>query len=122
MSDGQQRPLHYRYKIVPKDSLNSFKPKELEPNLDRLSLRPGQFGAVFHQKYSQIPTCDWCKVVWEVGFLYFPLGYMCVQTVSLLASLPKKHFSPNKKFILIMIYVIAIFNPIFNVFGCTVLP
>lgn len=34
----------------------------------------------------------------------------------------KKHFSPNKKFILIMIYVIAIFNPIFNVFGCTVLP
>lgn len=118
MNDGQQRPLHYRYKIVPKDSLNTFKPKELEQNLDRLNLRPGQFGAVFHQKYSQIPTCDWCKVVWEVGFLYFQLGYRCFQTVSLLASLlKKKHISPNKKFILIMTYVIAIFN----VVGDTVL-
>ena len=68
MTDGQQRPLHYRYKIVPKDSVNAYKPKELEQNLDRLNLRPAQFGAVFHQKYSQMPTCEWCKVIWEVGF------------------------------------------------------
>ena len=108
MTDGQQRSLHYRYKIHPKESVNAFKPKELEQGLDRLNLRPAQFGALFHQKYSQIPTCDWCRIVWEVGFLYSQLGYRCYQTLSVLASLSKK--SPKKKCTLIMMYVVTVYH------------
>ena len=65
LPDGQQRALHYRYKISPKDSVNAFKPRELEASLDRNALRPAQFGAIYHRRYSQLPQCEWCRVVWE---------------------------------------------------------
>ncbi|CAK8999273.1 Uncharacterized protein SCF082_LOCUS5988 [Durusdinium trenchii] len=67
LPDGQQRALHYRFKIAAKDKLNSYKPKELEGSVDKSNLRAAQLGAVFHNKYNQIPTCDWCNIVWEAG-------------------------------------------------------
>jgi hypothetical protein len=78
--DGQQRALHYRYKVSPKEKVNAYKPKELEGGIDRANLRSAQLGAIFHQKYSQLPRCEWCNVMWEVGPFWkdpksFPYGF-----------------------------------------------
>ena len=68
LPDGQQRALHYRYKIVAKDKVNAFKPRQLEDGSDMNNLRAAVFGAVYHQKYQMIPKSNFARVVWEVGY------------------------------------------------------
>lgn len=67
LADGQQRALHYRYKLVAKEKVNAYRPKDLEPGCDRKNLRAAVLGAVFASKYNQLPRCEWCNVVWEAG-------------------------------------------------------
>ena len=59
------RPLAYRYDISAMTMVNVYKPKELAADTDKQHIRSVQFGAVFHAKYSQLPRCQLCDVVWE---------------------------------------------------------
>lgn len=51
-SDGQQQALAYRYLVTPDVNTHSFKPKELDTDTDKLSIRGTQFGAVWAGKYA----------------------------------------------------------------------
>ena len=72
--DGQQRALHYRYKCEPMEKVNAFKPKELDPNLDRRNMRAAMLGAVWCKKLNKIPASNWLKVIWEASS-YFLTGF-----------------------------------------------
>ena len=56
LPDGQQRALHYRFKIAAKDKLNSYKPKELEGSVDKSNLRAAQLGSRFPQQVQSDPN------------------------------------------------------------------
>ena len=75
-SDGQQRALHYRHKIVANEKINAFKPKELEPTTQKLNMRAAMMGAIYHKKYNMLPQNEWCKLCWEAGS---DLGFYWVQ-------------------------------------------
>ena len=65
LADGQQRALHYRYKISPVQKINAFKAKELDPQVSRIGIRSAMLGAYFSKKFDKMPQTDWIKVVWE---------------------------------------------------------
>eukprot|EP00438_Fugacium_kawagutii_P022970 Skav217638 [mRNA] locus=scaffold73:25285:27312:+ [translate_table: standard] len=67
LADGQQRALQYRYRLTPKEKINSFKPRPLEDGVDKDNLRAAVFGAIYHQRYNAVPMSSYCRVVWEVG-------------------------------------------------------
>ena len=51
--------------------MNAYKPKKLDDALNRIGMRAAMFGAIYDKKYPQLPTCEWCKVVWEASAHYF---------------------------------------------------
>lgn len=63
--DGQQRALHYRYRITPQDAINAYKPKELDASMSRVGMRSAMLGAIFKGKYNNLPQSDWVRLVWE---------------------------------------------------------
>ena len=68
-ASGEQVPLSFRYLLNPAANLNAYKPKKLEDNVSRIGLRAAMFGAIYDKKYQQLPTNEWCKVVWEACIL-----------------------------------------------------
>ncbi|CAK9068466.1 unnamed protein product [Durusdinium trenchii] len=60
------RALAYRYNISPMGSVNAYRPKEVGSDVDRMSMRSVQLGATFNAKYSQLPKCQLCNLMWEV--------------------------------------------------------
>ena len=76
-ADGQQTSLNYRYTVTPSENVNAFKPKKLDDDASMLDLRAALLGAAFHKRFSQLPTNEWCKVVWEaiLFYLFIPIGF-----------------------------------------------
>ena len=68
-ASGEQAPLSFRYTVTPAEKINAYKPKKLEDNLSRVGLRAAMLGAIYDKKYQQLPTNEWCKVVWEACIL-----------------------------------------------------
>ena len=66
-SDGSQVPLSFRYTVSVKDTVNAYKPKELDATVDKQNLRSSVFGAIWSKKFTQLPSNDFCRVVWEAG-------------------------------------------------------
>lgn len=71
MPDGSQAPLSYRYKVVPNATVNSYKPKDLAANEDKLNLRSAMFGALFCGRFSQLPRANHCGVIWQAHLVLF---------------------------------------------------
>ena len=69
-ANGEQLPLSYRYTVGPKELINAYKPKDLEPNVNKHELRSSVFGAIYKTKFAQLPTTDHCRVVWEAHKLF----------------------------------------------------
>ena len=97
LPDGQQRALHYRYKLSPLDKVNVFRPKELDPNATRLGIRGAMLGAYWCKKFEKLPLSNWLKVVWEASLNFktpvcfyqtLPLDPTSLVTSSTLASQP----------------------------------
>ena len=93
--DGSQVPMTYRYKITPDAKVNSFKPKELSPQDDKSNLRSAVFGALWCNKFNQLPKTAHCDVVWEA----------CMGRISLMIQ--------RYKVIYVYIYP-CLFEPIFG--------
>ena len=66
-ADGSQQPMAYRYQIAPDAKVNAFKPKDLVDADDKMNLRSAQFGALWCNKFNQLPKSSHCDVVWEAG-------------------------------------------------------
>lgn len=66
-ADGQQNALAYRYLVTADVNTHSFKPKELEPGTDLLSCRSTQLGAAWAGKFTLLPRCVHCDVVFEAS-------------------------------------------------------
>lgn len=64
-NDGSQSPMAYRYNIAADAKVNSYKPKELAASDNKLDLRSAQFGALWCNKFSQLPKAPHCDVVWK---------------------------------------------------------
>ena len=64
--NGSQVPLQYRYRVVPDQKVNAFKPKDLAASDDKHQLRSAMFGAVFSGSYNTLPSADHARVIWEV--------------------------------------------------------
>ena len=64
-ADGSQIPLAYRYAVQPGAKVNAFKAKELSQSDDKTILRSALFGALWCNKFTQLPRCAHCDVVWE---------------------------------------------------------
>ena len=62
-ADGCQTALSYRYKIVAENMINAFKPREITE--DKMNLRGVSFGAIYHQRYQQLPRNDHANIIWE---------------------------------------------------------
>ncbi|CAL1161037.1 unnamed protein product [Cladocopium goreaui] len=61
--NGQKIPKQFRYRIIPKSKVNSFKPKKLEG--DTALVRYSQFGAIFDM-FKNLPSTSNFGIVWEV--------------------------------------------------------
>jgi hypothetical protein len=66
-SDGSQAPVSFRYAVSVKDTINAYRPRDLEANIDKQNLRSSVFGAIWSKKFTQLPSTDFCRVVWEAG-------------------------------------------------------
>ena len=64
---GNQVPVAYRYNLARNETVSGFVPKTLDADMDLQSMRATQFGAVFKDRYHQIPKSNHATIAWEVG-------------------------------------------------------
>ena len=57
--------MTFRYSVAADAKVNSYKAKEIPANENKLDLRSAVFGALWSNKFSQLPRADYCDVVWE---------------------------------------------------------
>lgn len=57
--------MTFRYALAADAKVNSFKAKEIPPGDNKLDLRSAVFGALWSNKFNQLPQTDYCGVVWE---------------------------------------------------------
>ena len=65
--DGNQISLAYRYVVAPNVNVHCYKPKELGSDVDRKFCRGTQLGACWTGRFTHLPRCNHCDVVWEVS-------------------------------------------------------
>ena len=58
-------PMTFRYAVAADHKVNAFKAKEIPPTDSKLDLRSAVFGALWSNKFNQLPRTDYCSVVWE---------------------------------------------------------
>ena len=57
--------MTFRYAVAADPKVNSYKPKEIAQTENKLDLRSAVFGALWSNKFNQLPRADHCGVVWE---------------------------------------------------------
>lgn len=77
-------PVHFRYKIQQKSTVMALKPKKLDDELNKFSLRATQLGAMFYGQFHKLPCTDVFRVLWEVRFVSI---YLFLFPISIFADL-----------------------------------
>ena len=65
--EGAQQALAYRYVVAPNVNTHCHKPKELGEDVDKKNCRSTQLGACWVGRFSNLPRCNHCDVVWEAA-------------------------------------------------------
>ena len=74
--------LQYRYKVKPSASVNSFKPKVLGEDLDKMNLRSAQIGALFDGSYHMVKDSPHAALLWEAAKVFSCSMYFCFYFLS----------------------------------------
>lgn len=59
--------MPYRYVLAPRTTVNCFKAKPLPSDVDWSNLKSAELGAVFKDRFNQVPKADHCGLTWEAG-------------------------------------------------------